>query len=195
MNRRINSEVIRNVMLWRRRFDRVDPALKSFGERVMLFAHNLSSLRLILLCIFKRERNAIKRKRRGRSDSTYSSLCMIIRSRATAHASASRSSGRIRKRARRAPCRSTGSKLANSRKLGSCFNHWARLGQIPLRRSTGRVRRQSSAHTAASSKEPVRKGPARPLGADDDARGRSLRADEREFAWRGSIRKETFAYA
>jgi hypothetical protein len=38
-------------------------------------------------------------------------------------------------------------------------------------------------------------GPAGPVGADDDARGRSLRADEREFAWRGSIRKETFACA
>jgi hypothetical protein len=37
--------------------------------------------------------------------------------------------------------------------------------------------------------------PAGPVGADDDARGRSLRADEREFAWRGSIRKETFACA
>jgi len=32
-----------------------------------------------------------------------------------------------------------------------------------------------------------------PVSADDDARGRSLRVDEREFAWRGSIRKETFA--
>ena len=41
-------------------------------------------------------------------------------------------------------------------------------------------------------------GPQRPagsVGADDDARGRSLRADEREFAWRGSFRKETFACA
>jgi hypothetical protein len=41
-------------------------------------------------------------------------------------------------------------------------------------------------------------GPQRPAGsvrADDDARGRSLRADEREFAGRGSIRKETFAGA
>jgi hypothetical protein len=37
--------------------------------------------------------------------------------------------------------------------------------------------------------------PAEPVGADNDARGRSLRADEREFAWRGSIRKETFACA
>ena len=37
--------------------------------------------------------------------------------------------------------------------------------------------------------------PAGPVGADDDARGRSLRADEREFPWRGSIRKETFACA
>jgi hypothetical protein len=34
-----------------------------------------------------------------------------------------------------------------------------------------------------------------PVGTDDDARGRSLRADKREFAWRGSIRKETFACA
>ena len=34
-----------------------------------------------------------------------------------------------------------------------------------------------------------------PVSADDDARGRSLRVDEREFAWRGSIRKETFAGA
>ena len=37
--------------------------------------------------------------------------------------------------------------------------------------------------------------PTGPVGADDDARGRSLRADEREFAWRGSIRKDTFACA
>jgi hypothetical protein len=37
--------------------------------------------------------------------------------------------------------------------------------------------------------------PAGPVGADDDARGRSLRVDEREFAWRGSFRKETFARA
>jgi hypothetical protein len=34
-----------------------------------------------------------------------------------------------------------------------------------------------------------------PVSADDDARGRSLRVDESEFAWRGSIRKETFACA
>jgi len=37
--------------------------------------------------------------------------------------------------------------------------------------------------------------PTGPVGADDDARGHSLRADEREFAWRGSIRKDTFASA
>src|SRR5262249_12668519 len=37
--------------------------------------------------------------------------------------------------------------------------------------------------------------PAGPVGADDDARGHSLRADERELAWRGAIRKETFAFA
>jgi hypothetical protein len=37
--------------------------------------------------------------------------------------------------------------------------------------------------------------PSGPVGADDDARGHSLRADEREFAWRGSIRKDTFASA
>ena len=37
--------------------------------------------------------------------------------------------------------------------------------------------------------------PAGPVGSDDDARGRSLRAHEREFAWRDSIRKETFAGA
>ena len=33
------------------------------------------------------------------------------------------------------------------------------------------------------------------VGADDDARGHGLRADEREFAGRGSIRKEAFACA
>ena len=41
-------------------------------------------------------------------------------------------------------------------------------------------------------------GPQRPagsVGADDDARGHGLGADEREFARRGSIRKETFACA
>ena len=41
-------------------------------------------------------------------------------------------------------------------------------------------------------------GPQRPaglVGADDDARAHSLRADEREFAWRGSLRKDTFAGA
>jgi hypothetical protein len=37
--------------------------------------------------------------------------------------------------------------------------------------------------------------PTGPVGADDDARGHSLRADEREFAWRGSVRKDTFASA
>ena len=34
--------------------------------------------------------------------------------------------------------------------------------------------------------------PVWPVGADDDARGDSLRADECEVAWRGSVRKETF---
>jgi hypothetical protein len=29
----------------------------------------------------------------------------------------------------------------------------------------------------------------RPVGADDDAGGRSLRAGKRELAWRGSLRK------
>jgi len=33
------------------------------------------------------------------------------------------------------------------------------------------------------------------VGTDDDARAHSLRADEREFAWRSSIREETFAFA
>jgi hypothetical protein len=37
--------------------------------------------------------------------------------------------------------------------------------------------------------------PTGPVGADDDARGHRLRAYEREFAWRGSIRKDTFASA
>jgi hypothetical protein len=37
--------------------------------------------------------------------------------------------------------------------------------------------------------------PAGPVGADDDTRRRCLRADEREFAWRSSIRKKTFARA
>ena len=35
-----------------------------------------------------------------------------------------------------------------------------------------------------------RAGPQRPVGlvsADDDARGHSLRTDESEFAWRGSV--------
>ena len=36
--------------------------------------------------------------------------------------------------------------------------------------------------------------PAGPIGADDDARGRRLRADDREFAWRGRG-KEAFACA
>src|SRR5215472_6005912 len=38
-------------------------------------------------------------------------------------------------------------------------------------------------------------GPAGPVRADDDARGHSLRADQREFAWRRSIRKDAFAGA
>ena len=41
-------------------------------------------------------------------------------------------------------------------------------------------------------------GPQRPaglVGADDDARAHSLRADEREFAWRGALRKDTLANA
>jgi hypothetical protein len=41
-------------------------------------------------------------------------------------------------------------------------------------------------------------GPQRPtglVGADDDARGHSLGAEEREFAGRGSIRKDPFASA
>ena len=37
--------------------------------------------------------------------------------------------------------------------------------------------------------------PGGPVGAEDDARGPSLRGDEREFAWRGSIREEAFAFA
>src|SRR5258708_29417551 len=38
-------------------------------------------------------------------------------------------------------------------------------------------------------------GPVRPVAADDDARGHCLRTDEREFAWRGSLREETFPSA
>ena len=48
---------------------------------------------------------------------------------------------------RRAPeqaCRFTGSRLASSRRLGLCSNSQARHGPTPLRRSTGRARRQSS---------------------------------------------------
>ena len=44
----------------------------------------------------------------------------------------------------------------------------------------------------------VATGPQRPaglVGADDDARGHSLGADQREFAGLGSIRKDTFASA
>src|SRR5579872_1072069 len=45
---------------------------------------------------------------------------------------------------------------------------------------------------------PIAAGPQRStglVGADDDARGRNLRADQREFPWRGSFRKDAFASA
>jgi hypothetical protein len=85
--------------------------------------------------------------RRGRSDRTFGLWCTITHSRATAHGSASRSSGPIRKPARRAAgqeCNPTGSRPASSRRPGLCSNRSARPGRTLLRRNTGRARRQSS---------------------------------------------------
>ena len=75
---------------------------------------------------------------------------------------------------------------------------------VPLLRSLDILERQSVNPALSEVLREVRArvadgtGPQRPvgpIGADDDARGHSLRADEREIAWRGSIRKETFAGA
>ena len=70
-----------------------------------------------------REAYAAEIAQTRRSGRTHASLCTITRSRATARGSALPSSGLIQTPARRAleqACRSTGSRLASSRRLGLC---------------------------------------------------------------------------
>jgi hypothetical protein len=68
-------------------------------------------------------RTVLHSARRSRSGRIHTSLCTIIHSGATARGSALRSSGLIQRPPRRVPdqaCRSTGSRLGSSRRLGLC---------------------------------------------------------------------------
>ncbi len=72
-------------------------------------------------------------------------------------------------------------------------NIFGKLGNVPSVPVSAMISNVGSLRRVAVCAGPQRA--ARLVGADDDARGDSLRADEREFTWRSSIRKDTFAGA